>query len=395
MQQVKVVGVGMTKFGKFLDRSIKDLGVEAVQAALADAGLKKEDLQAAFVGSAVMGLITGQECIRGQVILRHMGIGDIPVINLENACASASTAFHQAWMAIASGLYDVVLALGIEKLYHQDKAKSFNALAAAVDVEEHAQGSKAQEGGLPSRSMFMDLYAGLAIKHMEKYGTTREQFAKVAVKNHYNGCLNPHAQYQKECTVEEVLNSPLIVYPLTLLMCSPLGDGAAAAILCSPQFAKRASSKPINVAATILKSGMERDITTPSLIERAARQAYEIAGLGAEDVNIAEVHDATTPAELFAYEDLGLCPKGEGGWLIDEGKTWLGGSIPVNTSGGLCAKGHPVGASGLAQIAEVVWQLRGHAGQRQVKGAKVGLTQNAGGWIGNDTAAGTVSIFTI
>ncbi len=253
MREVAIVGAGMTHFGKFLDRGLKELAREAVDGALESAGMDKSALQAAVVGNAAAGLITGQEMVRAQVVLREMGIGGIPVINTENACASSSTAFHLAWLYVASGMCDVALALGMEKLYHEDKKRSFAAIGAAVDVElvqrlmaqlEASQKEKqASGGGITSgageaRSLFMDLYAALARAHMQRYGTTKEQFAKVAVKNHYHGSLNPHAQYREVYSLEEVLNSPLVTEPLTRLMCSPIGDGAAAAIICSADMAK-------------------------------------------------------------------------------------------------------------------------------------------------------------
>jgi acetyl-CoA acetyltransferase len=352
-------------------------------------------------------LISGQECIRGQVVLREMGIGGIPVVNTENACASSATAFHLAWLYVASGMYDIVLALGMEKLYHEDKKRSFQAIGSAVDVEFMQQllaamksQPKAEGEGRPgesgkSRSMFMDFYAIFARAHMEKYGTTKEQFAKIAVKNHYNGSLNPHAQYQHACTLEEVLASPLVAEPLTRLMCSPIGDGAAAAILTSADNASRFTSKPVRVRASVLASGADPEPGKPGITERAAHKAYEMAAIGPKDIDVAEVHDASAPAELVIYEELGFCQPGEGGKLIDDGVTALTGRLPVNTSGGLLAKGHPVGATGVAQICEVFWQLRGEAGKRQVAKAKVGLTENGGGMVRNEAAALSVHILSV
>jgi acetyl-CoA acyltransferase len=262
MRDVAIIGAGMTRFGKFLERSMKDLAREAVQDALKSAGVEQQALQAAVVGNAMAGLVTGQECIRGQVVLRDMGIGGIPIVNTENACASSATAFHLAWLYVASGMYDVVLALGMEKLYHEDKTVSFKAIGSAVDVEFVQQimaamkASKSSSEGKPgepgkSRSMFMDFYAMFARAHMEKYGTTKEQFAKIAVKNHYNGSLNPHAQYQHACSLEEVLASPVVAEPLTRLMCSPIGDGAAAVILTAADCAARYTTKPVHVRASV------------------------------------------------------------------------------------------------------------------------------------------------
>ena len=275
MRQVAIIGAGMTRFGKFLDRSLKDLGREAVEEALRSAGMEKSDIEAAVVGNAAAGLITGQECIRGQVILREMGFGDIPIINTENACASSSTAFHLAWLYVASGMYDVALALGVEKLYHEEKRRSYQAIGAAVDVELVQQilarmqaeaAAKAKEpaatapggaGAGQSRSMFMDIYAALARNHMQKYGTTKEQFGRVAVKNHYHGSLNPHAQYRERYTLEEILDSPLVAEPLTRLMCSPIGDGAAALVVTTAEKARQYTTKPVLVRASVLGSGKD------------------------------------------------------------------------------------------------------------------------------------------
>jgi acetyl-CoA acetyltransferase len=407
-----VLGVGMTRFGRHVERSMKSIGGEAVAGALGDAAVGTGAVEAAFVGNAVQGLITGQECVRGQVVLRECGLGGIPMVNVENACASASSALHLAWQAVAGGFHDCVLALGMEKLYHPDKTRSFAALAGAVDVEILAQlkealgaagtgatGGRSGNGGGEKRSLFMDVYAAAARSHMARYGTTVAQFAAVAAKNSVHGSLNPRAQYQTPHTVEEVLASPVIASPLTRLMCSPIGDGAAAAIVVSEEFLTHLRGRaevpaPIRIAASVLGTGRDRGADEPDPVTEVARRAYEQAGIGPADVSLAEVHDATAPAELMIYEELGFCPEGEGGRLVDEGATALGGRKPVNTSGGLIAKGHPVGATGLAQIVEVVDQLRGRAGPRQVTGARVGLTENAGGAVRGDPAAVCVHILT-
>jgi acetyl-CoA acetyltransferase len=401
----------MTRFGKFLDRSMKDLTREAVDAALDSAGMEKSKLEAAVVGNAAAGLVTGQECIRGQVVLREMGIGGIPIINTENACASSSTAFHMAWLYVASGMYDVALAVGLEKLYHEDKRKSFAAIGAAVDVEWAQQMQAAMatskengeksgqpapaEGAGEKRSMFMDFYAAFARQHMQRYGTTKEQFGRVAVKNHLHGSLNPHAQYREVYTLEDILNSPLVAEPLTRLMCSPIGDGAAAAILCSAEKAKQFTSQPVQVLASVVGSGSDREPGEPGITERVVQQAYKQAGVGPEDLSVIECHDASAPAELVLYEEMGLCGPGEGGKLIDARATYFDGPIPVNTSGGLISKGHPVGATGVAQIYEVFTQLRGEAGERQVARPRVGMTENGGGMVKGEAAALAVHIFSV
>ncbi|HEX7526734.1 MAG TPA: thiolase family protein [Gaiellaceae bacterium] len=401
-----IAGVGMTTFAKHLDTGLKALGAEAVQAAATDAGIALGDLDAAFVGNAAAGLITGQESIRGEVVLRSIGVGRLPVINVENACASASTALHQAAAMVTAGIYDVVLALGVEKLYCEDKSKTFAAFTGAVDVEMlqgimAALRANAEQGGAKSgssgagekRSMFMDLYAAVARGHMERYGTTVEQLAMVAAKNSRHGHLNPRAQFREELSVADVLAAPMIVEPLTRPMCSPIGDGAAAAILVSPRKAAELGiERPVHVRSCVLRSGWDHGMDEEGAAEVCAREAYEEAGIGPADLDVVECHDATAPAELFAYESLGLCAKGDGGKLVEAGDTALGGRVPVNPSGGLLRKGHPVGATGIAQIVELTEQLQGRSGPRQVDGARVGLAHNGGGTIGTDVAALCVTI---
>ncbi|MDH3214351.1 MAG: thiolase family protein, partial [Myxococcales bacterium] len=401
-----VAGVGMTHFGKHLETGLKAIGAEAVKTAVADAGIDQNDLEAAWVGNAAAGLVTGQECIRGQVILRSIGLGRLPVINVENACASASTALHQAAAMVTAGLYDTVLALGVEKLYHPDKKKSFSAFSGAVDVEAMQEILKrlqesAKQGGAKSgasgagekRSMFMDIYAAAARAHMKQYGTTVEQFAGVSAKNSFHGSLNPRAQFRECLSVADVLAAPMIAEPLTRPMCSPIGDGAAAVVLVSEAKARELGiRKPVRVVSSVLRSGWDHGFGEEGAGELCSREAYEEAGVGPTDLDVVELHDASAPAEIMAYEYLGMCPKGDGGKLIDEGATRLGGRVPVNTSGGLLRKGHPVGATGIAQIVELTEQLQGRSGERQVEGAKIGLAQNGGGNIGVDVAAMCVTI---
>ena len=396
-----VAGVGMTNFGKHLDEGLKAIGGQAVTAALADAGITGADLDAAYVGNAAAGLITGQESIRGQVVLRGIGLGKLPVINVENACASASTAVHQAAAMITAGLYDCVLALGVEKLYHEDKKRSFGAFSGAVDVEQlqefmaglEKRADSAAKGAGQRRSMFMDIYAAVARNHMDRYGTTVEQFASISAKNSRHGHLNSRAQFREELTVEDVLAAPMIAEPLTRPMCSPIGDGAAALILVSPEGARRLGiDNPVRIRSSVLHSGWDRTPGEDDVARLCAAEAYEEAGIGPEDLSLVECHDASAPAELIAYEALGLCSTGEGGRLVDTGDTAIGGLIPVNTSGGLLRKGHPVGATGIAQIVELTEQIQGRSGDRQVEGATVGLAHNGGGTIGTDAAAMCVTI---
>ena len=404
-----VAGVGMTPFGKHMETGLKALGADAVKLAIADSGLGLEDLQAAYVGNAAAGLVTGQECIRGQVILRSIGLGKLPVVNVENACASASTALHEAAAMVTAGLYDVVLALGVEKLYHADKRKSFAAFSGAVDVEamqeimkrlqESAKQSGAKSGASGAgekRSMFMDIYAAAARGHMSKYGTTVEQFAGVSAKNSFHGSMNPRAQFREALSVEDVLASPMIAEPLTRPMCSPIGDGAAAVVLVSEAKARELGiQRPVKITSSVLRSGWDHAYEEEGAGDVCSREAYEQAGVGPEDLSVVELHDASAPAEIMAYEYLGLCPKGEGGKLIADGSTRLGGRLPVNTSGGLLRKGHPVGATGIAQIVELVEQLQGRSGERQVEGARIALAQNGGGNIGVDVAAMVVTILQV
>jgi acetyl-CoA acetyltransferase len=329
-----------------------------------------------------------------------MGIGGIPVINTENACASSSTAFHIAWLYVASGMYDTVLAVGMEKLFHPDKKRTFTAIGSAIDLElgdEFARQMSGEQskGAGESRSVFMDYYANLARQHMARYGTTREQFAQIAAKNHTNGSLNPHAQFQTPRTVEDILAAPLIAEPLTRMMCSPIGDGAAAVIITTAEKARQLTTKPVFVRASIVGSSQEHAADAPGIVTKTAQKAYSMAGIGPQELHVIEVHDATAPAELLVYEELGLCAPGGGGKLIADGITQIGGRFPVNPSGGLLAKGHPVGATGVAQISEIFWQLRGEAGKRQVSGARVGLTENGGGVLGGENAVASVHIFTV
>jgi acetyl-CoA acetyltransferase len=404
-----VAGVGMTQFGRHLETGLKAIGAEAVQAAVADAGLELSDLEAAWVGNAAAGMVTGQECIRGQVILRSLGLGGLPVINVENACASGSTAVQQAASMVSAGMYDCVLALGVEKLYHEDRRKSFSAFTGAVDVEfvqtlMAALQSDASKGGASAgasgagekRSMFMDIYAAVARAHMDRYGTTAEQFAMVSAKNSLHGSMNPRAQFRERLSVEDVLAAPMIAEPLTRPMCSPIGDGAAAVVLVGEKKARELGiTRPVRIVSSVLRSGWDHDPDEPGAGELASGEAYTDAGIGPEDLSLVELHDASAPGEILAYEYLGLCPKGEGGRLVADGVTTLGGELPVNTSGGLLRKGHPVGATGAAQIVEITEQLQGRSGGRQVHGARVGMAQNGGGNIGTDVAAMCVTIMQV
>jgi acetyl-CoA acyltransferase len=395
---VVVAGAGMTRFAKS-PHGLRELAGEAVSAALADAGVATTDIEAAYVGNAVAGLVTGQEMIRGQVMLRPLGIEGIPIFNIENACASASSALHLGWQAVTSGMHEVVLCLGAEKLSHEDRTVGMDAIGTAIDVEMRAELEaevRTSSEGAGARSFFMDLYADMARTYMRASGATREHFAQVVVKNQHNGARNPRAQYGGELTVEEVLASRQVVEPLTLLMCSPISDGAAAVVLTTERAARRAGRGGPRIRGSVVRTGNRHDKNDPTAgsAARAARAAFEQAGLGPDDLDCAEVHDASAPAELIIYEQLGLAEPGGGPALIESGRTRLDGELPVNTSGGLLSKGHPIGATGLAQLCEATWQLRGEAGERQVEGARVALTQNGGGWLEGDSAAMSVHILT-
>jgi len=408
---VYIIGVGMIKFGKWLDKGIKVLTGEALELVLKDCGLTRDDIQAAWFSNTGWGMYTFQHSIRGQVALTASGLEKIPITNVENACASASTALHGAWTAIKAGLYDCTLAIGTEKLYNEDRALVMKGFMSGTDVEEtvarmtrwreEEKKQKEQEGtaqaaqAAPEKagghSVFMDFYAAGARNHMKKYGSTQRQLAVIAAKAHNNSTLNPLAQYTFPQTVEQVLEDRVVSYPLTRAMCAPIGDGSAAAIVCSEEFLKKhPSSRAIKIRASVLEGGARKG--SNDISERASKKAFEKAGLGPEDVNVMEVHDATAFGEISQMEALGFCPEGEGGVLAESGATALDGRIPVNPSGGLISRGHPIGASGLAQIYELVTQLRGEAGKRQIKKHRIAMTENGGGTIGAGEAAMTIHI---
>lgn len=408
MNNVYIIGVGMIRFGKYPDGSVRAMAGDAAKLAFDDAGLSKDDIQAAYVANTFWGMFSNQHSIRGEVMLWDMGLRGIPIVNCENACAGASTALHLGYTAIRAGMYDVVLALGSEKITHENKALSLSAYATCMDVEnfeEHINmfmeinkklDFKLPDGETPpgeGRSIFMDAYALGARWHMKTFGTTQRQLAAVCAKNHWHGSMNPNAQYQEDMTIEEVLGAKPVTYPLTRPMCAPVGDGAASAILCSERYLKKLNNaRPVKILASVLGSGIDRSLDGVDIGERLSRKAYEIAGLGPQDIDLAELHDATAYGELHQYEAMGFCPLGDGGLFAESGATRIGGRLPVNTSGGLECRGHPIGASGLAQIHEVVQQLRGEAGKRQVEGARIGLTENGGGNLGVEEASMTVHI---
>lgn len=408
MNDVYIIGVGMNRFGKYPGETVRTMAELVIQQALADAGLAKGDIQAGYFSNTFWGMFDNQHSIRGQVVFRRLGMDRIPVTNVENACAGASTALHLAWTGIKAGLFEVAMAVGSEKITNPDKAKSLAAYATCMDVEnfmEHIASiqkiSTSFQLAIPDgqsdpgqgRSIFMDAYAMGARWHMSKYGSTQRQLAAICAKNHFHGSLNPTAQYQKDMTTEEVLADVPITYPLTRAMCAPVGDGAAAVIVCSESFLKKLKSpRAVKIRASIMGQGSDRDMDGEDIGQRLSRQAYQAAGLGPEDIDLAEVHDATAYGELHQTEVMGFCPEGQGGILAESGATRLGGSKPINTSGGLECRGHPIGASGLAQIYELAMQLRGEAGPRQVDQARLALAENGGGNIGVEEAAMCIHI---
>jgi acetyl-CoA acetyltransferase len=390
MREVAILGVGAHPTGQFTDKPLKDLAYTAIWGALDDAGVSPADIEVAYVGNSLGGLLTGQEGVRGQVVLQHSGITGIPVVNVENACASAATALRGAWLEVASGAADVAIAIGVEKMFVGDTARSIAALSSVSELDLSQLGMQ-----------FTTSYAihpKINLKaRMQEYGWTRADFAKPAVKNSLNGSLNPLAQHRKPLSIDEVVASRIVVDPLTLFMCASISDGAAAAVLCAADMAGRFTGKrPIRIAGCVLRSGLYRipDDHRPDSATIAAQAAYEQAGIGPQELQAIELHDAMAPAELMLYERLGLCAPGEGPRLIDDGTTTLRGRVPVNPSGGLCSRGHPVGATGLLQVAELVWQMRGEAGQRQIeKPPKATMAQNQGGLLlGQDSAVYSVTI---
>lgn len=412
MTDVYIVGVGMTPFGKFLEKSVQDMTTEAVGAALrdagADAGLKLgERVDSAFFANAAQGAMERQYSIRGELALRDIPLRPVPVVNVENACASASTALNMAYTHILSGQSEIALAVGAEKMFDQDKAKMFAIFDGSWDVhgvEKSTETLLSLGEGVETpeeyretgpHSVFMDVYQAFAKFHMREFGTTPRQIAEVAAKNHRHSVENPLAQYRRPYTVDEVLSARMVAWPITLPMCSPISDGAAAAILCSGSaLSKFDRARAVRIRGTALGSGGRRDPRDyrAEVSHLTAKRAYAIAGLDPKDIDVAEVHDATALGEIQQSENLMLCDFGEGGPLAESGATAIGGRIPVNPSGGLECKGHPIGATGLGQIYELVGQLRGEAGRRQVEGARIAVAENGGGLIGVESAAVCVTV---
>jgi acetyl-CoA acetyltransferase len=378
----------MTRFTKHLDRTARDLVEEAVAAALRDAEVEAADVQAVYVGNAAAGLLSGQESIRGQVVLRRTGLMGAPIVNVENADASSAIALHLGWQAVAGGALDCVVVVGYEKHDHRDLARAHRAINSTMDMTELSDVFGPRAG--QERSVMLDLAGAIPGEHgMDRYD--RSLLAEIAVKNRYHGSLNPNAHLQAAVTVEQVLASRPIAGPLTKLMLPPFTDGAACVVLCSASF-RRSRSGGARVAASVLVSGRGDDLRRPPTVVSASREAYELVGAGPEDLDVAEVLDATAFVELYAYERIGLCRPNETERMIRERAAWLGGRLPVNPSGGLLSRGHPLGATGLAQVVELAWQLEGRCGARQVPSARLALAHCVGGWIGSDVGTCCVHI---
>lgn len=408
--RVLIAGGGAGPFGRHIAASLADLAAPVVMDSLKVAGLDARDVQAAFVGNAFGGVLQNQESILGQVLLSPLGIAGVPVHTIKNACSSGADAVHLAWSAVAFGQYDCVLALGVEKLNLPEKARAFAALASATDHPPVGEG----------RSVFMDINAERTRRYMERHGAEPRHFALTAAKNRGHAALNPNAALREAATAEAILADKIVVAPLTRGMCGGLTDGAAAVVLVSESFARRRGLSGPRIVASAVVSGVgivgarcarPLDATQTSIMgnegarsaplrdegfvpatKRAGLLAFEQSGIAPGDVSLAEVHDPTSPQELFDIEELGLAPPGGAIRLVHDGATTLGGRLPVNVSGGLIARGHPVGATGVAQIAELAEQLMGRAGARQVAGAKVGIAQMAGGLLGHDSAVAAVHI---
>jgi acetyl-CoA acyltransferase len=396
----------MTPFGFAPESTVRSLATAAVDEALADGGVGANDVDMVVFANAGEGVLTGQEMIRGQVVFHGYGFGGIPIINVENACASASTALQVACMAVETGNAHVVVAVGAEKLTNPDKRRTMAVFSAAVDFDampalrQQVQrdllgiGNDEGVGAGPVQSALMDVYAATARRFFARGGGSATDAAAVAVKNRAHAAFNVRAQFREPVTLEQVIGSRMIADPLRLLMCSPVADGAAAVVVCSTGRAAspRSAARPVRVDACALLSGGSGDIERNGAVRRAAAAAYEAAGVGPTDLDVVEVHDAAAPAELWTYEQLGLCEAGGAPELLADGVTRLGGRCPVNPSGGLLSRGHPVGATGLAQVVELADQLRGRCGPRQVDGARLALAQNSGGHLSGEEAVAVVTI---
>ncbi|MDE1947028.1 MAG: thiolase family protein [Burkholderiales bacterium] len=410
MNDLFVAGVGMTAFGRHADQSLYDLARRAIAAALQDAGAEASEVQAAYYAGATNGPLQGQYSIPGPIALRRAGIEGVAVFSVENACASGSSAFHLAATALKAGACDIALAVGAEKMNIADKSRMLGVFDSGWDLSAGqanratllalGAGIEPPPGSQSERpySVFMDVYAAFCRQHMRRYGTTQRQIAAVAAKNHRHSVHNPLAQFREAYSIEQVLAAPPITYPLTLPMCSAISDGAAAALLCTAEGLKRLNGRvgrAVRLRASVVLTGIDHDADEreKGIGWRCAARAYEMAGVDPCDIDLAEVHDATAMGELLNAEALRLVPFGDAGAAAERGEFTVGGRIPINPSGGLESKGHPIGATGLGQIHELVTQLRGEAGPRQVEGARLAVQENGGGLIGIEEAVVAVNVF--
>ncbi len=404
---IYIVGSAVTAFKRWPERSVKDLTGEVVSAALSDGLLACEQIDAAWFSNTRQPILEGQNTIRGEAALAPAGLTGLPVFNIENACASGSSALFSAASHIQAGLGAIALAAGAEKMFFPDRReKMFAAFMGGTDIELIDQtyerlatmGKQLVPAGTimaKERSFFMDVYAAFARKHMEVFGTTQEHLAAAASKAHYHSTFNPKAQYQQEISVTGVLTDKPIVWPLTRAMCAPVSDGAAAVVLAHESvLTQDQKARAVRLRSIGMATAIERELTDyhNHVGRRAALKAYEAAGIAPKDIDVVTLHDATAFAEIQQIENLGLCPIGEGGAFTLSGATTLGGKVPVNPCGGLMSKGHPVGATGLAQIDELVLQLRGEAGERQVDGARLAVAENGGGHLGVEEAVTLVTV---
>lgn len=403
MRDVFIVGVGMTPFGRHLDKTHTDLTRRSVGDALIDAGIAPSAIDMAVYANVTQGFVAGEMSIPAEYALRPLGIEGVRAMHIEAACASATMGFHIAFDYIRAGLADVVLIVGTEKLYSNDPARKFAVFQQPLDIAEAQRYLATTAGKLapvpagaetPSVNALMDAYAAQARLHMATYGTTARQIAAIASKNHGHSVHNPRSQYRAAMTIDEVLAARAVAWPLTVPMCAPISDGSAAAILCSGDVARKLAKTDIRVRACYSQTGHDRapDDYAGHVTRTVSAKAFAMAGLGASEIDVVEVHDASSSGEIIQIEALGFCPPGEGGPGAERGDFSIGGRVPVNTSGGLVSKGHPLGATGLGQIFELVEQLRGTAGQRQVKGARIALAENSGGFYGVEDGMSCVSI---
>jgi acetyl-CoA acetyltransferase len=404
MRGVSIVGVAMTPFGRHLDKSHTDLAQAAVKAALSDAGAAAGDLGMAIYANVIQGFFAGEMSIPGEYALRPLGIQGVRVMHVEAACASSTIGLHIAHDYIRGGLTDVALVVGVEKLYSDDRAKRFAVFQQPLDAQEAGRYLAVTRGMLaptppgmdgPGPNIMMDAYAAQARLHMATYGTTARQIAAVAAKNHVHSQWNPVSQYRNAMTIDEVLAAPAVAWPLTVPMCAPICDGASALVVCADEVLGRfAKERAVRILAAESQSGSDRapDDYARHVTRLTSTRAYAKAGMGPGEMDLAEVHDASSSGEIVQVEALGLCPAGQGGWAAEQGVTALGGAIPVNVSGGLVSKGHPLAATGGAQIFELVTQLRAEAGQRQVAGARIAIAENSGGFYGVEDGMSAVTI---